>query len=63
MELSKIWEKYAPNFTAGLMTAILISMILGYNPLDIGWLTLLLWVVGLYFFGILLTWILLWKFK
>jgi len=63
MKLSDVWKAYAPNFIAGVMTAIFISIILGYNPVRLGWFTLMSWFIGLYLFGLIMTWFLLLKFK
>jgi hypothetical protein len=63
MQFIEVWKSYAPNFIAGIMTAILISIILGYNPSNIRWVKLSFWVIGLYLFGLILTYLLLLKFK
>ena len=59
MELHKVNEKYAPSFISGIMTAILISIILGYTPVETFGIMLILIIVALYLFGLVLTWFLL----
>lgn len=63
MNITEVWKNFAPGFVSSLMAAILISVILGYNPINLGVWTLLGWIVCLYLVGILFTWGLLWKFK
>jgi hypothetical protein len=65
MNHTEVLKSYTPSFFAGIMTAILIAIILGQNPLNRGgWelmillmLTLILFCAGLIFSLVVLSWI------
>jgi len=63
MKFLEVWKNFAPGFVGGLTSAMMLAIILGQKPTNIGWFPLFFWVIGLFLFGVIMSWILLWKFR